>query len=66
MYLIQKDLEISQLKLQYEEVQAVKWASKDEIFQMIDKQIFIPYHKSLIKLLFYMGTHDTIYTGDDR
>ncbi len=65
MYLIQKDLEISQLTLQCEEVQAVRWASKDEIIQMIDSQIFIPYDKSLIELLFYMGTHGTIYTAED-
>ena len=32
----------------------------------MEKWGFIPYHKSLIELPFYMGTHDTIYTGDDR
>lgn len=61
MYLIKKDIEISDLYLQYEEVKAVKWASKEEILKMIDEEIFIPYHKSLIELLFFMkdtkGTH---------
>ncbi|RDC48348.1 NUDIX domain-containing protein, partial [Acinetobacter sp. RIT592] len=56
IYLIQKDIDISKLKLQYEEVQSVKWASKEEILSMIDKEIFIPYHKSLIDLLFFMRT----------
>ncbi len=61
MYLIKKDIEISDLYLQYEEVKAVKWASKEEILKLIDEEIFIPYHKSLIELLFFMkdtkGTH---------
>ena len=61
MYLIKKDIEISDLYLQYEEVKAVKWASKEEILKLIDEEIFIPYHKSLIDLLFFMkdtkGTH---------
>ena len=61
MYLIKKDIEISDLYLQYEEVKAVKWASKEEILKMIDEETFIPYHKSLIELLFFMkdtkGTH---------
>lgn len=61
MYLIKKDIEISDLYLQYEEVKAVKLASKEEILKMIDEETFIPYHKSLIELLFFMkdtkGTH---------
>ena len=61
MYIIKKDIEISDLYLQYEEVKAVKWASKEEILKLIDEEIFIPYHKSLIELLFFMkdtkGTH---------
>lgn len=61
IYLIKQDIDISKLNLQYEEVQAVKWASKEEILSMIDKETFIPYHKSLIELLFFMkdskGTH---------
>lgn len=61
MYLIQQDLDISKLKLQDEEVKDVRWASKEEILIMIDKETFIPYHGSLIELLFFMrnkkGTH---------
>lgn len=62
IYLIQKDIDISKLKLQYEEVQSVKWASKDEILSMIDEEIFIPYHKSLIDLLFFMRNSKNSYT----
>lgn len=53
VYLIEKDdINIDQLKLQYEEVQHVKWAAIDEILQMIDDGVFIPYYKNLIRLLF--------------
>lgn len=54
IYLIDKEVDINELKLQYEEVQRVKWAGIDEIYQKIDEGIFIPYHKSLIKLFFDM------------
>lgn len=61
MYLIQQDQDISKLELQDEEVKDVRWASKEEILTMIDEETFIPYHKSLIELLFFMrdkkGTH---------
>lgn len=62
IYLIQKDIDISKLKLQYEEVQSVNWASKEEILSMIDEEIFIPYHKSLIDLLFFMRTSKNSHT----
>lgn len=64
IYLIQKDIDIADLTLQYEEVQRVKWASKEEIFSMIDSGEFIPYYQSLIQLLFDIknryGCHQTI------
>ena len=63
VYLIEKDLDISLLKLQYEEVQQVKWATCNEIFEMLDDGIFIPYYKNLIQLFFDMrkqyGSHQT-------
>ncbi|WGX77649.1 NUDIX domain-containing protein (plasmid) [Paraclostridium bifermentans] len=62
IYLIQKDIDISKLKLQYEEVQSVKWSSKEEILSMIDEEIFIPYHKGLIDLLFFMRTSKNSHT----
>lgn len=52
IYFIEDDVKIEELDLQYEEVKQVKWATKDEILRMIDQEEFIPYHKSLIDLLF--------------
>ncbi|MEX1376764.1 MAG: NUDIX domain-containing protein [Eubacteriales bacterium] len=60
-YCIEKDVDINSLKLQKEEVQNVKWADKETILNMIDKEEFIPYYKSLIYCLFEMrnstGSH---------
>lgn len=53
-YVIEDDLDITSLVLQPEEVQCVKWTTKQELFHMIEEGIFIPYHKSLIELLFDM------------
>ena len=63
MYLVNQDIDISKLNLQYEEVKSVKWASKEEILSMIDEEIFIPYSKNLINLLFFMINNKSIYTN---
>lgn len=58
-YLIEKEVEIDTLKFQYEEVQGAKWASREEILEMIDKGLFIPYFKSIIGMVFEVrGQHD--------
>lgn len=54
IYLVNDDVEISKLKLQYEEVQQVKWATKEEIQKMIKEGVFIPYYSAYIDLLFTM------------
>lgn len=52
VYLIENDININALRLQYQEVQQVKWAAREEIIRKIEEGIFIPYYKSLIHLLF--------------
>lgn len=42
-YLIQREIDINDLTLQYEEVQRVKWAGKDEILQLVKEGRFINY-----------------------
>ncbi|MBM7563030.1 NUDIX hydrolase [Fusibacter tunisiensis] len=61
-YSVILDLEPSELQLQYEEVKAVKWATKEEILSMIDSGVFLPWHKSLIELLFYMYDNHRVLT----
>ena len=66
IYCIRRDIDISSLKLQFEEVQAVKWADKNEIFAMIDSGEFIPYHKALIELLFLSSTQRGTHMREDK
>lgn len=51
-YFIEEDVDISRLKLQYSEVARVKWATRDEIKEMIREGTFIPYYESLLDLFF--------------
>lgn len=53
VYILKMDLEINSIKFQHEEIQSITWASKDEIFQLIDEEKFVPYNKSIIELLFF-------------
>lgn len=52
-YILNLNIDINSLKIQHEELQSVTWASKQEIFQLIDEEKFIPYSKSIIELLFF-------------
>ena len=52
IYILTMDVDLSALHLQESEVQAVRWASEAEILDMLADGRFIPYHASLISLLF--------------
>ena len=65
IYVLTRNVDLSTLRLQPEEVQAVRWASKEEILQMIDDGRFIPYEKSLIELLFFRRDHRSSHTRSD-
>ncbi|MBR5345503.1 MAG: NUDIX domain-containing protein [Clostridia bacterium] len=64
-YVLTREVDLDSLKLQYEEVQAVRWATLDEILGMIDDGRFIPYEKSLIELLFFRRNHKSAHTRSD-
>ena len=51
-FLIVRDLDINSLTIQTEEVQAVRWADKNEVLAMIDSGEFIPYFKGLLDYFF--------------
>ena len=51
-YLIIKDLAPETLRLQPEEVQAIKWATREEILQLWEQGKFMHYYPSLIHFLF--------------
>ena len=53
-------MDISSLKLQEEEVRAVKWATLPEIKTMIEDGTFVPYHISFIEMLFFLLEEDGV------
>ena len=64
-YVITRAVDLNALRLQYEEVRQVRWASREEILQMIDDGLFIPYEKSQIELLFFRRDHRSSHTRTD-
>lgn len=52
IYIIQKDIKIEDLQLQYDEVRDAKWASKEEILKMLKVGEFLPYYPGFIEWLF--------------
>ena len=64
-YVLTQQLDLKTLRLQPEEVQAVRWATREEVLQMIDDGRFIPYEKSQIELLFFRRNHRSSHTKSD-
>ena len=52
IYTLVMDVDLASLTLQESEVQAVKWASEEEVLAMLADGRFIPYHRAFIQLLF--------------
>lgn len=51
-YIVHQDVDLTVLNLQTAEVQAVKWASYDEVMVMVDQGIFFPYQEPMLDLIF--------------
>lgn len=51
-YAVEKNADIASLSLQCEEVQAVRWASREEMLALIREGKFIPYYESFISMIF--------------
>lgn len=63
VYFIHDDIALETVTLQQSEVQAVKWASKEEVLRLLDNGQFIPYHRAYIELLFHRHTHPNNYVN---
>lgn len=61
-YLIKKEINLQNLTLGVNEVTEIKWAKKHEILNMLDEDNFVPYHKSIIELLFFNKDNMRIHT----
>ncbi|WP_279401419.1 NUDIX hydrolase [Piscibacillus salipiscarius] len=57
IFIVKTNVDICSLPIPTEEVQEVKWASKDTILTKIEEGSFLPYYHSLIHLLFDMKDH---------
>ena len=53
LYIIHADPALSSVRLQPEEVQAVRWASREEILDMLDCGAFLPYHPGFMEYIFF-------------
>lgn len=51
-FAIEQDVDLKDVKFNDGEVQAVKWASEEEIFELIENGRFINYYPSIVKLIF--------------
>ena len=56
-FLVTRDVALDSLVLQETEVAEARWATEAEIIELLHEKTFIPYHESLIRLLFAMRTH---------
>ena len=65
-YVLTRNVDPDTLRLQPEEVQAVRWAEQEEILQMIDDGRFIPYEKSLISFLFSRRINRSSHTREEK
>ena len=51
-YILTKDLDPEELTLQAGEVRAVRWASREEVLDLLGQGTFIPYPESFLRFLF--------------
>ena len=56
-YFIRIEADISDLRLQPEEVQDTRWADLAEIERMLDSGEMVPYYRDLVRLWFVMKDH---------
>lgn len=56
-YFIRMEADISDLRLQPEEVQDARWADLAEIERMLDSGEMVPYYRDLVRLWFAMKDH---------
>ena len=62
-YIYRADPELSELALQKEEVARVRWASLDEVLDLIRRGSFIPYRPDLIRLVWDMLSGDGAFSA---
>ena len=65
IYTINMDVDIDKLTLQATEVEQVRWATEEEILEMMKQKEFVLYKASFISLLFFLRNHNGAFTHKD-
>lgn len=65
IYTINMDVDIDSLQLQESEVEQVKWATEEEILEMLHNKEFVLYKTSFISLLYFLRNHNGAFTHKD-
>ena len=65
IYTINMDVDIDSLQLQESEVEQVKWATEEEILEMLHNKEFVLYKNSFISLLYFLRYHNGAFTHKD-
>ncbi len=60
-YIIERDIDLKSIHFDDGEVQAVKWAGKDEILKLMKNKKFIQYYPAFINAIFEMRAKRGIY-----
>ena len=54
-YILHQEIQLSELQLQAEEVQATRWASYEEVMALLTEKRFCPNERGMIRLLFELA-----------
>ena len=65
IYTINMDVDMDSLQLQESEVEQVKWATEEEILEMLHNKEFVLYKTSFISLLYFLRNHNGAFTHKD-
>lgn len=57
-YVIHEDVDLNSLKLQKDEVEEVRWASREEVLHLLHSDQFVPWQESFITFLFNIASAD--------
>ena len=53
-YIVKRDIDIAELHLQEEEVAEVRWVTREEVLELLERDEFITYPRSFLEFLFDM------------
>ena len=61
-FILKRDVDLRKLRLQEEEVSAVRWATRQQVLDLIRRDGFVPYSENFLAYLFDMARNMDFYT----